>query len=212
VDAEFELGAGKPFRSIVGIWWGTGVGGGVILDGKRWRGRGAAGELGHMCVRMGGRPEPSGLAGTVEAYAGRAAMEARAHRLVREGKKTDLFKIMEREGRPRLTSSVWAKALDKDDPMAVELIEKAVEAMGAGAASVVNLLDVEAVVIGGGLGGRLGQPYADRIAHAMRPHLFQPEKAPEVFTAALGDLGGAIGGALLASSSVKPGTPAGTAK
>jgi glucokinase len=61
----------------------------------------------------------------------------------------------------------------------------------------VNLLDVEAVVIGGGLGVRLGQEYADRIAEAMLPHLFVDDRPPAVRVAALGDLGGAIGASLL---------------
>jgi glucokinase len=182
---------------MVGIWWGTGVGGGIILDGSPWRGRGAAGEFGHMVVKLGGRAEPNGLEGTVEAYAGRAAMELRAHRHANGGK-TRLFKIMEKRGRTRLTSGVWAEALDERDPVAVRLIDEAVSVLAAGAASVVNLLDVEAVVIGGGLGTRLGQPCADRIAKAMRPHLFRPETPPVVAAAALGDLGGALGGALLA--------------
>jgi glucokinase len=202
VSAEFELGAGTAYRSIVGIWWGTGVGGGIILDGKPWRGRGAAGEIGHMVVKLGGRSEPNGLEGTIEAYAGRASMEASARRLVERGAKTKLFKIMEKKGRPRLSSGVWADALDEGDAMAHRLIEHAVKALGAGAASVVNLLDVEAVVIGGGLGTRLGQPYADRIADAMRPHLFRREMAPAVLAAELGDLGGAVGGALLARSAL----------
>jgi glucokinase len=201
VDAEFHLGAGKPYRSILGLWWGTGVGGGIILDGERWRGRGAAGEIGHTVVKLGGRAEPSGLRGTIEAYAGRAAMEARARRLVERGEKTQLFTIMEKKGRTRLASGVWEAALEKSDPLAVKLIDRAVEILGAGAASVVNLLDIEAIVIGGGLGTRLGQPYADRIAEAMTPHLFQPERPPGVHVALLGDLGGAIGAALLAQVS-----------
>ena len=168
-NAEFELGAARPYRSMVGIWWGTGVGGGIILDGSPWRGRGAAGELGHMVVKLGGRAEPNGLEGTIEAYAGRAAMELRARRLVKNGGKTKLFKIMAKKGRTRLASGVWADALEERDPMALCLIDQAVAALAAGAASVVNLLDLEAVVIGGGLGTRLGQPYADRIAKAMRP-------------------------------------------
>ena len=152
-----------------------------------------------MVVKLGGRAEPNGLEGTVEAYAGRAAMELRARRLAKNGGKTKLFKIMEKRGRTRLASGVWAKALDERDPMAVESDRRgAVAVLAAGAASVVNLLDLEAVVIGGGLGTRLGQPYADRIAKAMRPHLFRPETPPDVAAAALGDLGGAIGAALLA--------------
>ena len=54
VQAEFELGAAKEFDTILGVWWGTGVGGGLILDGKPWLGRGAAAEIGHVVVKMGG--------------------------------------------------------------------------------------------------------------------------------------------------------------
>src|SRR5919197_1359634 len=53
-NAEFKLGAGKPYDSILGVFWGTGVGGGVILDGKRWLGRGAAAEIGPMVVKLNG--------------------------------------------------------------------------------------------------------------------------------------------------------------
>ena len=60
-----------------------------------------------------------------------------------------------------------------------------------------NLLDVEGVIVGGGLGVRLGDPYAQRIAEAMQPHLFVDCRPPHVHVAALGDLGGAIGAALL---------------
>ena len=81
--------------------------------------------------------------------------------------------------------------------MAIKLIDKAVEALGAGVASVVNVLDVEAVVIGGGLGTRLGEPYVRRIEKAMQPHLFVSDRPPPVRLAALGDLGGAIGATLL---------------
>lgn len=198
VEAEFALGAGRPFSSLLGVWWGTGVGGAVILGGRRWLGRGAAGEFGHTVVKLNGRREPGGLEGTVEAYAGRAALELRARALVRRGEKTVLFRLMEKRGRARLSSGVWADALERGDPMATRLIGQAVEAIGAGAASAVNLLDLEAIVVGGGQGDRLGQPYADRIAAAMQPRLFQPEKAPPVLASALGDLAGSVGAALLA--------------
>jgi len=124
-------------------------------------------------------------------------MEARAHELVDRGRKTVLFELMEKRGRTRLTSGVWAAALERDDHVANEIMERAVAALGTGIASAVNLLDVEAVVIGGGLGTRLGEPYVERIAKAMKPHLFVDERPPAMLTAALGDLGGAIGAALL---------------
>lgn len=198
VNAEYALGAGKGSASLLGVFWGTGVGGGIILNGKQWVGQGAAGEIGHMVVKRDGATCPCGRRGCMEAYAGRGAMEAHARHLVEEkGEKTDLFKIMEERGRTRLQSGVWARALDRGDKMAIHLIDRAVEALGAGIASAVNLLDVETVVIGGGLGTRLGEPYVERIAEAMAPHVFFSERPPAVRLAALGDLGGAIGAALL---------------
>jgi glucokinase len=196
-EAEFRLGAGKPFDSILGVFWGTGVGGGLILGGKQWVGRGAAGEIGHVVVKQDGARCPCGRKGCMEAYAGRAAMEARARELHKRGEKTKLFEIMEKRGRDRLTSAVWARALDQGDKMAVDLVERAIQALGTGIASAVNLLDVEAVIIGGGLGIRLGAPYAALIKRAMMPHLFVDDNPPVVEVASLGDLGGALGAALL---------------
>ncbi len=201
-DAEVKLGAGQPYDSLLGVFWGTGVGGGIILDGKPWTGRGAAGEIGHMVVEIGGARCTCGRRGCMEAYAGRASMEAHARKLHEEkGHKTDLFKLMREHDRTRLTSGIWARALDREDKLAIETIDRAVRALGAGIASAVNLLDVEAVVIGGGLGVRLGDPYAKRIAQAMHPHLFADNRPPHVHVAALGDLGGAIGAALLVEPS-----------
>lgn len=196
-DAEFKLGAGKPYGSLLGVFWGTGVGGGIVIDGEPYLGRGGAGEIGHLCVKLGGRRCGCGNRGCMEAYAGRASMERRARKLVSRGRETKLFDIMEDKGRQRLTSSVWGKALEHDDDLAHELIDRAVDALGAGIASAVNLLDVPAVIIGGGLGVRFGEAYVRRIEKAMQPHLFVGHHPPDVHLAALGDLGGALGAALL---------------
>jgi glucokinase len=197
-DAEFGLGAGRPYESLLGVFWGTGVGGGLILAGKPWTGRGGAGEIGHVVVEMDGARCTCGRRGCMEAYAGRAAMEIHARKLHEEKeRKTDLFKLMKEHGRTRLTSGIWARALDRGDKLAIEILDRAVKALGAGIASVVNVLDVESVIIGGGLGVRLGDPFAQRIAEEMHPHLFADSRPPDVHVAALGDLGGAIGAALL---------------
>jgi glucokinase len=199
-QAEFKLGAGKPYKSVLGVFWVTGVGGGLILNGRPWLGRGGAGEIGHMVVRRDGAHCPCGRRGCMEAYAGRAAMEARARREIDKGAKSNLFKLMKQHGRTRLTSSIWARALEEDDQLATELIDRAVEALGAGIASAVNLLDIEAVIIGGGLGVRFGAPMAERISTAMHPHLFNDDRPPAVRVAGLGDLSGGIGAALMVSA------------
>jgi glucokinase len=196
--AEFELGIGKRYSSLLGLFWGTGVGGGLVLDKKPWHGRGGAGEIGHMVIKLGGRRCGCGHEGCVEAYAGRASMEVHARHEIDDGRKSDLLKIMEHKQRDRFTSAVWAEAIDRGDELAGELIDGAVEALGAGAASAVNLLDVELVVIGGGLGVRFGEPYVERIRAAMTKHLFPGLGMPDVHLVGLGDLGGALGAALLA--------------
>jgi glucokinase len=196
-SAERELGSGRDLESWVAIWWGTGLGGAVILNGERWLGNGSAGEIGHMVVKLNGRVCPCGRRGCAEAYAGRAAMEERARHLYGRGQRTKLFELMEKAKRDRLTSGIWEKALDADDPLARELFDDAYDAIAAVAGSVANLLDIDGFVLGGGLGTRFGAKAADAIREKMRPHVFNPARDPLVVPAALGDDGGAIGAALL---------------
>jgi glucokinase len=196
-EAEFHLGAGREFKSLIGVFWGTGVGGGLVLDGRPWLGRGAAGEIGHVVVQRGGAKCTCGRRGCMEAYAGRMAMEAEARRQHEEGAKTDLFKLMEKHDKPRLTSGIWERALDHGDKLATELLDRAIGALGTGIASSVNLIDPEAIVIGGGLGIRFGDRFMEPLTQEMGKHLFVDERPPAVRVATLGDLGGAIGASLL---------------
>ncbi len=195
--AEYVLGAGRGHDSVLGVFWGTGVGGGLILGGKQWHGRGSAGEIGHMVVKRDGARCPCGNHGCMEAYAGRSAMESEARRRVEDGDHTDLFKLMARHGKPRLTSGIWERALDHGDEMAENLIDRAVKALGAGIASAVNLLDPEVVILGGGLGVRFGERLGPGIRKRMEKNLFDHEHPPDFQVAALGDFGGALGAALL---------------
>ena len=195
VDAERRFGAGRGVRSFLGVFWGTGVGGGLVLDGRPVHGRGSAGELGHMCVKPGGRRCNCGLRGCVEAYAGRGALEQRARREARK-RKTILFDLQHKRGRDSLTSGIWLRALDAGDPVATDLLDEAVQSLGIAIGSAVTLLDVELVVIGGGLGERLGPAWLRRIEKAARRHtFFRPP--PAYVLADLGDMGGAIGASLL---------------
>jgi glucokinase len=197
VQAEFKLGAGKPYKSLLGIWWGTGVGGGLVLDGKPWLGRGAAAEVGHMVIKRNGAKCTCGRRGCMEAYAGRMAMEIKARQDVKDGADTDLFKLMEKHGRDRLSSGIWERALEHDDKLAKELINRALSALGTGIASAVNLVDPEAVIIGGGMGSRFGERFLPDIIDEAKKHLFVDDNPPAMEIAALGDLGGAVGAALL---------------
>jgi glucokinase len=207
-DAEAMLGAGRDLESFVAVFWGTGVGGAFVQDGRRWRGRGFAGEIGHTEVKVDGALCSCGKRGHMEAYAGRKAMEERARRLHDEGRHTVLLKLMHERGRDRMTSGIWARALAHGDKVAQEIVERAYKAMGAAVASAVNFLDPEGVVLGGGLGVRFGEEAAERLAEAMAPYLFADQRPPAVRVAALGDLGGAIGASLLVAQNAPAGVTA----
>jgi glucokinase len=195
---EFVRGAGQPYRNLIGVWVGTGVGGGLILDGVLRHGRGACGEIGHTVVKDGGRRCPCGRRGCLEAYAGRASMEWHARRWQIQGERTILFEVMEKQARDRLTSGILHHAIEHHDEMAMRLIDDAVWALGIALASAQNLLDTEAIIIGGGLGERFGAPFLERIAKAMRPHLFVPDRPPSLLGCGLGEFSGAVGAAVIA--------------
>ena len=201
VMGEFRRGAGRPYRDLLGVFVGTGVGGGLILGGELRHGWGNAGEIGHTTVKPGGRRCNCGRAGCLEAYAGRQSIELTARHRVEKGQKTKLFDIMERKGRDRVTSSVIADALDQDDAMTVELVDEAVEALGIAIANAQNLVEFEAVIVGGGLGDRLGAPFVSRVEAAMKKDLRFPEHPPQVLTTELGDLSGAVGATVLIDES-----------
>lgn len=195
---EWLAGAARGVRNVLGVWLGTGVGGGLILDGRPFNGsHGAAGEVGHMIVQRGGALCTCGRRGCVEAYAGRRSMAGVVSAMVDAGRPTTLHKIREDEGKKKLTSKVWARALAEDDELATELFDMALETLGAGIGSAVNLLDVELVVVGGGLAEKLGQDLADRIAVASAPWMLQPNPDLSFVAAALGDDSGLVGAASL---------------
>jgi glucokinase len=197
VMGEFRRGAGRPFRNFLGVFVGTGVGGGLILEGELRHGRGNAGEIGHTTVKPGGRRCGCMRLGCLEAYAGRQSIEQTARLRVEKGQKTKLFEIMDRKGRDRVTSSVIADALDQKDRLTVELIDEAVDALGLALANAQNLLDLEAIIVGGGLGDRLGEPFVLRVEEAMTANLRFPEQPPLVLGTELGDLSGAVGATVL---------------
>jgi glucokinase len=192
--AEHAAGAAKGHDDVLGVFMGTGVGGGVVLRAKLRRGsRGLAGEIGHTMFRPGGRRCGCGLEGHVEAYAGRAGMEAEARRRHAAGEQTALVQIA---GEERMKSGVFAQALAQGDAIATALVDEAVEAVAVAIANAVVLLDVEMVVLGGGVAEKFGDPFAARIEAAASERLFG-DVAVRVVPAALGDNAGVVGAAQL---------------
>ncbi len=197
--AEHRLGAGRGHDELLVVFAGTGIGAGLILNGRLYEGaRGGAGEFGHTIVQVGGAVCPCGRRGCIEAYAGRGAMEAQARRAVAAGRATILFDVMAELERPRATSGVFQEALKRGDELTADLLEGAIDALAAGIASTANLLDVDHVVMGGGLADKLGDWFLLRVQSAMTPQLFLQPSHLKIEPAALGDDAGALGAAILA--------------
>ena len=146
VEAERRFGAGRGFDSFLGVFWGTGVGGGIVMDGRLSSGAGRPARSG-----MSARSREGGAATAASTDASRrtpAAVRSRSALARSRGRPTVLFELMEKRGRDRLTSGVWLRALQAGDDVAEELILRGPGAR-RGIGSAVTLLDVEAVVIGG---------------------------------------------------------------
>ena len=161
-DAEFEIGAAREYDTLLGVFWGTGVGGGLVMDGHPWVGRGTAGEIGHMVVRVNGAHVRLRAA---RLHGGLRGLGRHAWRPARAG-------ASRAETSPRCSRS-WRSAAATVCPAAsgsgpsrattssrLELLEEGRRRAGKRPRAV-NLLDPEAVVIGGGLGIRLGEPWVE---------------------------------------------------
>jgi glucokinase-like ROK family protein len=148
---EVRAGAGRDEGVVVYVKIGTGIGAGIVIDGKLLRGaQGSAGDVGHIQVR----DDPSvvcrcGKIGCLEALAGGGAIARRADEAVRAGRSRVLADLLARNG--RLTAADVAVAASHGDPVSLELFNEAGRLVGAMLASVVNLLNPSLIVIGGGV-------------------------------------------------------------
>ncbi len=194
---EATHGAAKGIADVIGIFVGTGIGGGIILDGKLRHGfRWGAGEIGHMYMTCRGK------SADVEAFASRGAITRRLTKAVESGEAPLIDDILKQRGNNRITSGVIRKALAVGDPTALQAIADAQEVLGLLIASVVNLLDPEAIVMGGGLVESLGQSFLEPIQEVAYANFFlkQDARQVQIVPAALGDDSVVLGAAVLARS------------
>lgn len=148
---EKWLGVASGADSVVGIFVGTGIGGGVVIGGKAVTGhRGMAGEIGHMKMRSGGPECGCGGKGCFEALASRSAMERDIRQGVADGEQTALTEILDGD-LSLIKSGSLRKALERDDPLVKRVLRRASEVLGQGCLNVLHLLDPEVIVLGGGV-------------------------------------------------------------
>ncbi len=201
VMGEYALGAGRGAQELVGIFVGTGIGGGIVTGGRLYLGaRGAAGEVGHMVVEINGPRCGCGNRGCAEALASRTAMERDVRAAIRRGEKSIVLKLMKERGRERMTSSIIQRALKERDPVMQKVMERAQFCLGILVANVVNMLDPEYVIIGGGIAGRLGKDYVTPIRKTAYRYFLRRHDARRVkiVPGVLGDDAGPLGAVVLA--------------
>ncbi|PKO22488.1 MAG: ROK family protein [Chloroflexi bacterium HGW-Chloroflexi-1] len=198
---EYALGAGRGARDVVGIFVGTGIGGGLILDGVLRQGfRKAAAEIGHMIVLADGPACGCGNRGCVEAVASRTAIERDILAGIDAGRESLIPAIMQRDSRDRLTSGALAEAFRGNDPLVTEVIGKAQFYLGLLVASVVNFVDPEVVIFGGGVTEALGEDFLAPIRRVAYQCFINKRGAEQVkiVLAQLGDNAVLLGAAVLA--------------
>jgi predicted NBD/HSP70 family sugar kinase len=150
--AERHFGHGRDVRSFVTVVVGTGIGGGVVLDGQLWRGaRNAAGELGHLMVDVEGRPCACGGRGCVEAYASGSGLAERARELAAAG-------VLDLAGTSPLDAQALGRMASQGDAAARDLVAAGGRALGVALASLLNVFNPERIVLGGPV-LRLGDAY-----------------------------------------------------
>ena len=194
---EVELDS-KP-RHMCGIFIGTGIGGGLILDGKLFSGfNRTAGEIGHMVLEVGGPKCACGNKGCFEALASRTALFRRVQTAVKDGQKTILTEMLGAELND-LRSGDLRKAIRRGDKFVEGIVEEAAEYIGIAVANVVNLLSPEVVVLGGGVIDALEDEMMAIIVETFKDYVLPGTgKGIEIRASKLGDQAGIIGAAVLA--------------
>jgi len=195
---EHRLGAGRGYSSMLAVFVGSGVGGGMVVDGQLFHGNhGGAGEIGHMVVRAGGPRCGCGRAGCLEAMAARDAVGRYVIADVARGHKTLLTDILQGD-LLAFTSRDLAQAVAQHDAVAIRAARRSARYTGLAIGSVVNLVDPAIVVVGGGIAEALGQPYVGWAAEIARRQILSSARDVPIVPSQLRDDAGLLGAALTA--------------
>ncbi len=197
--AEYLFGAARGFSDILAVTVGTGVGGGLILNGQLYRGAyGAAGEIGHVTVEADGEKCNCGRFGCMERYASATKLVSLATNYVKSGSEKSLLRKKLDSGEKLTVGDIFGAAYEKSDPAALRAVDFCIKYLSIGLASVMVIIDPQLVVIGGGLPDAGGDRYILEIKSALREKAIGPGTAQfGVERATLGNQAGFVGAAML---------------
>lgn len=192
---EHELGAAKGHDDVLGVWLGTGIGGGLILNGKLYYGHFlTAGEIGHTILF------PNNPIGTrsLEHNCSRSAVVDRIVRLMKGNRKSSIGAMVDGDF-DKIKSKTVAKAFEQGDELVTEVVNETAHLLGVAIAGVVTLMSLPCVVLGGGLTEALGKPFVEKVEKKVRQFAF-PEvcKQVVVLPSKLEDNAGVFGAAVIA--------------
>jgi glucokinase len=191
-------------RSMVGVFLGTGIGAGLILDGKLYSGHNrSAGEVGHMVLVVDGPKCACGNRGCWEALASRSAIFREIQKAVEEGQKTVLTEMLGNDLK-EMRSGDLRKAIRQGDKLVEHLVEEAAKYTGIAVANLINVLNPEVVVLGGGLIDALENEMIPVVIESAREHAVPgADKGVKITASKLGDDAGITGAAVLARRETK---------
>ncbi len=170
---ELLQGAAKGYKHVIGVFPGTGVGGGIIIDGKIYRGAsGNAGELGHMIIQLDGPLCGCGQYGCLESLASKTALSKDAVALAAAGKAPTVMKVAGTDF-SNFKSKVFKKAVGNEDTAIQKIVDRGARMLGIGLANLVNIFNPELIILGGGLIEKLGAPYRKIAETAMREYAME---------------------------------------
>jgi glucokinase len=192
---EWWLGAGRGVAHLVGMTLGTGIGGGIVLNGELVHGASdSAGEIGHTTIEFTGRKCKCGNYGCLEAYCSGPNIAARAREGIEAGYESILTELVGGE-LERITAATVYEAALRDDRYANEVMNETAKILGAGVANVINFLNPQAIVIAGGV-TRAGEKLFGPLRAEVRRRAFRSTyDACKILPAQLHDLAGMIGAA-----------------
>ncbi len=202
--AEWVLGNKKDAKHVVGVFPGTGIGGGLIINRKIVHGAsGGAGEVGHMTLQIDGPLCGCGKRGCLEALASRIAITRDISALILRGESPYLYEKVGTDV-SKIRSSMIAEAIENGDKKVEYIVRKAAYLTGIAIANLINILSPELVILGGGLIDALGKIYEEEIQKAVKEHAMPfLRKKVSIEIGKLGDDAVALGSAILCAKKIK---------
>ncbi|MFH1096570.1 MAG: ROK family protein [Candidatus Desantisbacteria bacterium] len=196
--AEARLGAGTGTGSLVWITVGTGIGGGIIIDGKLIQGANfAGGEIGHMIIEENGTVCGCGNRGCLEALAAGPAIIRQMREKITAGTQTAVLKMIDND-LDKITVGGIAKAADMGDNLSLRILNRAGEYLGLGTVNLANILNPEVIILGGGVMEAAGHHLLKTIKDTVQKRaLAQASNRLRIELAMLGNDAGLIGASLL---------------